>query len=278
MNTDIAVMVGRIGRNAISNQIAHHFGAQELACFLQPRHRLKDNTRILNFGRSDVPVWYHEALSRGCRFINHPHAVGLSVNKIKTFRALDGANVPTLAWTNNRAVAQMWLSAGDTVIVRHTATGSKGRGLEVVKPADATPRIPAAPLYTKYYDKTHEYRVFVVGKEAVFLVEKKMYSPERQKKENVLTDQVIRNHERGWFFSIYDLTCDRGTGREVLQKLAVDGAGALGLDFCALDIVAKHSDKGVLLDARICETNTAPSLTGKTTWAKVTTALELYMR
>ena len=69
-------------------------------------------------------------------------------------------------------------------------------------------------------------------------------------------DSNIRSHDRGWVFSRYDVL-----DFPEIRQLGIDAVWAVGLDFGAVDILAIVDD-GVLVDAVVCEVNSAMGMEG----------------
>lgn len=202
---------------------------------------------MLNWGCSVVPEW-----NDNVSWINNPEAVIGAVDKLRTFLILGEFNVPTLKHTNNKTDAQQWVDNGRAVFVRHKLNGHSGQGIELI----TNGTVPEAPLYTRNFPKSHEYRVHVFRGEILDLVEKKATSLEANRK--------VRTHDNGWVFAHSELTCDRLEYRHVLETTARNAIDALSLDFGAVDILVRHRDDDYHSLA-VCEINTAPNITAPTT-------------
>jgi glutathione synthase/RimK-type ligase-like ATP-grasp enzyme len=201
--------------------------------------RLRDSV-VINWGRSDLVV-----RGRVRRVINKPEAVRRAANKIETFRTLSMAGVPTVDWTTDRSVAMGWLD-NDLVYCRTIATGSQGVGIVVVGQDDLT--MPYAPLYTKGFNKTHEYRVHVAFGRVIDYSKKK-------RRDGVTGSSYIKNSANGWVF------CRDGVDLpSEVASASIKAVAALGLDFGALDVLYKERDD----KAAILEVNTSPGIEGST--------------
>jgi len=100
------------------------------------------------------------------------------------------------------------------------------------------------PLYTQYVKKKKEFRVHVVGGEAIDVQQKK-------KKTGSEVTTLIWNHDHDYVFCHNDVE-----EPEELRKLGVAAVAAVGLDFGAVDIIYnQYQDKCYVL-----EVNTAPGL------------------
>ena len=200
---------------------------------------------ILNWGCSQDP--YNGDLMLH-QWINHPASVREAQNKLSTLHQLSAAGVPTLEFTTGRGVARVWLADGSTIMVRHLLRASQGRGIEIL--SDPKQQIPEAPLYTRYFKGTHEYRIHVVGGQVVDKQEKRR----RREHEGEILNE-IRNLANGWVFCHEDVNPP-----ECVLDASIRAVAALGLDFGAVDI---KCNKGGTRCA-VMEVNTAPGLEGTT--------------
>lgn len=254
----ITVLRMRKGVAGVGRKLARHFNANEVTCNFRPKVRIPDNSFVLNYGRSAWPIWYLDARERGVVILNTPTAVGNSVDKRLTLELLSTRGVPTLDWSTDRTVAEEWAAEGHAVVVRHQVKGKKGNGIELVS---GTADVPDAPLYTKHYEKTHEFRVHIVNGEVIDYVQKKRMG---KKKRDALgltdNDMLVRNHKRGWVFAHNDIIVS-----DIVKRIALDATKALGLDFAGIDVLAKVED-GNVVDAVVCESNSAPGMSSTTTF------------
>ena len=198
---------------------------------VRTRFRPRPQDIILNWGYhagpfTDLPV----------RWLNRPQAVAVARDKLATFVALDG--VPTVEWTTDREVAQSW---GATVYVRHSRTGQGGSGIEVVREGP----LPRAPLYTKKFRATHEYRIHSFGSHCYV---------SKKRRRNGAEQHDVRNHANGYVYCTNNVEAPSS-----VLLTATMARMALGLDFCAVDILCTDSE-----EARVLEVNTAPGLEGST--------------
>jgi glutathione synthase/RimK-type ligase-like ATP-grasp enzyme len=194
---------------------------------------------VLNWGNTTAPV------NRLTQYINHPSAVNIARNKLSTFQRLKDNNFTQMPeFTTNKDVAQQWLNERHKVVVRQSLTSYGGRGIVVVKPGET---LPDAPLYTKYFKKTHEYRVHVFNGQVIDFTEKK----HEQGVEPA--NPYIRNHDNGWVFCRENVVLPDNVKAAAIRAVAI-----LGLDFGALDVGEK--------DGNVClfEINSAPGVEGTT--------------
>lgn len=201
-------------------------------------------THIINWGSSkDRRV--------GATYINEPAAVCVAGNKKATFLAFKEAGVPRPDFTSDKSVAQDWLLAGDSVVVRKLLRASAGRGIVLVHPDDSAEQtLPNAPLYVKYTKKLEEYRIHVVRDSVIDVQQKKR----RHDCPDERVDWQIRNHANGFIFARENVDAP-----EAVQRAAVDAVRALKLDFGAVDI-GWHKNGGPM----VYEVNTAPGIEGTT--------------
>lgn len=267
MNHDVVVLRARKGVPGIGRKIARHFGANEVTAGHRPNIKIRDGAVVINYGRSVKPIWMDDLINRGGTLLNNPSAVRDSVDKIRTLRILDMYGVPCLKTTTDPQVVWKSLSSTRRIewLARTTATGRQGKGIvPIYGGTEYGPEgdiFPDAPLYTEFYDKTHEFRVHVFRGEVIDYVQKKRMG---RKKLDALgrdnADMLVRNHKRGWVFAHNDIIRD-----PIIEQLGVGAAKALGLDYAGIDILAKIED-GVIKDAVVCESNSAPGMSSATTF------------
>jgi glutathione synthase/RimK-type ligase-like ATP-grasp enzyme len=204
-------------------------------------------TTVLNWGSSAVHF-------RTANIINKPEAVSSASNKLTTLLKLKEAGVPVPDFTTDPNVAKSWLDRDYKVVCRHKLSSHSGIGIEIVRPGG---RIPYAPLYTKYTKKHEEYRVHVFGNQVIDIVEKR-------KRNGGEADSLIRTHSNGWVF------CRDGVyPADGLKAAAIKAVSVLGLDFGAVDVIARDGKFWIL------EVNTAPGLEN-TTLRKYVDAIRNY--
>ena len=179
---------------------------------------------------------------------NHPNAVAIAGNKLKTFLCLDQiVNIPD--YTTDIAEAKEWLNAGTAIVERHTLTGHSGQGVRIVVFDEELD--PKAKLYVKYIKKEQEYRLHVFDFD-VFFIQRKARALD------VPDDQVnwqVRNHANGFIYANQNVELP-----DVAKEMAIEAIQTLGLDFGAVDLIynARQNKFYVL------EVNTAPGLFGTT--------------
>lgn len=205
----------------------------------------------VNWGASVVahkPKWL---------LINRPESVGLAVNKRRTFEALRAGGVHTPDWTLEKKEAEQWLSDKCWVVCRTILTGTKGAGIVVVSPKE---KLVDAPLYTKFLRRPREFRVHVWRAKTILYTQKKRRNGY---KENVAFSPWVRNLGSGWIYCPV-----HATYHPSVDALAHKAIATLGLDFGAVDII-RHKDVDYVL-----EVNTAPGVSGASTFAAYSNALK----
>jgi len=226
--------------------------ARSLSCFRIDGSKKVYDAHIINWGRSDL----HINGSRN-RIINSPQAVGLAANKIETFKTLTRDGVACVDWTLDKEQARQWLDDGHIVYARTNVNGSSGDGIVIVGQDDL--HFPSARLYTKGFNKTHEYRVHVAFGSVID------YSKKR-KRNDIAVNPYIKNFDSGWVF------CRDGVALpESVSDTCIAAIDSLGLDFGALDVLYKERDNQV----KVLEVNTAPGIEG-TTLTKYTEAFKIH--
>lgn len=189
-------------------------------------------------------------------------SVATSVNKVRTFEAIELATIPTMDNSNPLFYIPKWATSVDEFrrkcpevstsagfIMRTTATGHSGIGTYFVQNLDDEDQLDAdIVLVQKYITKAHEYRVHVVAGEVIDVQEK------RRRTDTEVSSDKIRSHSNGWVFC-------RG-GVEVsdrVKEAAVFVVNSLGLDFGAVDIMTLSNGSPFVL-----EVNSAPGLSETT--------------
>jgi glutathione synthase/RimK-type ligase-like ATP-grasp enzyme len=181
-------------------------------------------------------------------WLNPPNAVNTAANKLLCFQALREAEVPTVQWTTEQDKVYEWLHDGHRVFARTVLRGSRGQGIHLVEPLG---EVPNAPLYTRNFPKTHEFRVHVAGSQVIDFVEKKA-------KSDAIVDRAVRNHAGGWVFAHDDLA----TTSSAFTDMAVSAVDACGLDFAGVDILAileEGTGTRKVKRAVVCEVNSSPA-------------------
>jgi glutathione synthase/RimK-type ligase-like ATP-grasp enzyme len=189
------------------------------------------------------------------KMLNKPSAVARASNKLTTLRVLKDAGIPVPDFTTDKAAARAWQQDGFRVLCRTLLNSHSGKGIVIAQPEDS---LVSAPLYTKYTNKDYEYRIHVFNGHVIDICEK------RKRNGEETTNNLIRTLSNGWVF------CREGVNlSEAAKSRSIKAVQALGLDFGAVDLIARGSHHWVL------EVNSAPGLQG-TTLEKYTEALRSY--
>lgn len=200
----------------------------------------KSSRIVINWGSSGVDY------EGGCRIINHPVAVHLASNKIRSLMAFEVCDVPHPEFTQERAVAEGWIDQGYRVMCRTLLSAHSGQGIVV---AGSHSELVDAPLYTRYIRKQKEFRVHVFDSKIIDIQEKRRSSSADSH------HPYIRNHANGYVFCRGDIE-----EPDDLGGVAISAVSALGLDFGAVDVIWNEAqDKCYVL-----EVNTACGLEGST--------------
>lgn len=226
---------------------------------------------VVNWGGSRVPDW---AAGRDVRYLNNPTAVRRKVSKVGQIQRFVAAGVPTFEVTTERRTAQQWLRDGQRVLGRADG-GFGGRGIVVYE--GGRELVEEHDFYSRYFAKTHEYRVHVFAGQVIDLVQKKKRAGVGEGR--TLTERVVRSWDNGWIFAHNDLHLP-GDSRVRIGRAAVDAVRAVGLDFGAVDVLADFGprDGGRLRELAVCEVNSAPGLENTATIKAYATAIEAVYR
>ena len=290
MKRDLAVLRIRKNVPGVGRKVARAFDAQEVVCGHMPTNPLKDGTVVLNYGRSTLPIWFaHAARAQGVTILNRPDAVKKSVDKRTCLELMERNGIPALEMTEDKEVAAGWITKGHNVIIRHIVNGKQGKGVELFDTMgeldsfdDIMAELPDAPMYTKFYDKTHEFRVHVFQGKVIDLVQKKRMGRKKLAARGIgEVNDVARNHKQGWVFAHNDLICDypdgdgdADNGRSEIEQIGLRATEAVGLDYCGVDILAIFDNNNTFVGAVLCETNSAPGMSSPTTFKAYTDAIE----
>lgn len=191
--------------------------------------------------------------------LNHPDITKVLSCKKRFFEHVaseDGAEIYIPEYTSDRGIAGAW---GTDVVVRATTVGSGGDGITIVGVGG---EIPVAPLYTKYYKKTDEFRLHMVNRNQQKMdgvarvaeclhIQKKVFVKTEERPEPL--NWQIRNHTQGFIFQTV-----QEAPKAVLEASLKVMECFPNLDFAALDVIYhKPTDLALVLEG-----NTAPGLEG----------------
>lgn len=210
--------------------------AKELATYLNIK-RLKQQTNFRPRPSDIIINWGMPKIKLNARYLNPLSAISIATCKLKTLQTLKSASIPTPEFQTTKPTEGKWVAR--TLLSSHS-----GQGAIVANAAE----LPDAPLYTKYIPKDAEYRVIVVGNQAVDIKQKlkrRDYEGERR--------PYIWSCDTGYVFARnVDIP-------EHLAELGISAIQALGLKYGAVDIITKNGEFFVL------ECNSAFGLQGTTT-------------
>lgn len=207
--------------------------------------------QVRKHGTFDLIInWGSAARRFDCDYINAPEAVVRSSNKLSSLESFKEMEVPAPDYTTDMDTARAWLDDGHVVVERKYLRAHSGRGIRIVS-ADNGGVLQAAPLYTKYVKKAHEFRVHVFRGEVIDASQKK----KRQEVDNEDVNYQVRAARNGWVFCR-----DNVVVPEVVLDAGVRAVQAVGLDFGAVDIGWNEKRQ----EPCVYEVNSAPGVQGTT--------------
>jgi glutathione synthase/RimK-type ligase-like ATP-grasp enzyme len=223
---------------------------------------------------TDEPLWGYPVFNWGNTrlatalrlnpVINTTEAVIRAVSKVETARLLEEAGIPCVKITQDVSRVSKWLGKGRRVFARRDGLSS---GLGIREVLSGGP-VPQADFYSRYYPKTHEYRIHIFDGQVIDITEKRA-------QRLAAVNRIIRTHDNGWVYA-HELSV---TNTESLGTIAKQAVAALGLTFGAVDILATLSNgvPRIVSNAVICEVNTAPGLENQATINAYSTAIKRYI-
>jgi hypothetical protein len=113
-----------------------------------------------NYAMYDTVINYGSSINfKFNKVINKPAAVAICVNKLSTFKRLEGkCNV--IPYTKDIKVARNWGKDDGIVVARANETGSQNSGMTMCTTEEEFTGAPAK-FWTKYFNHTYELRVNV---------------------------------------------------------------------------------------------------------------------
>lgn len=232
-------------------------GADCVKVYPDRNYQPRADDLIIGWGSGDWPAWRRAADRTEATWLNPSDKIIHSVNKQTTFSLFNAAHIPCPEYTSRSSIARRWLLEGHTVLARQEIEGRDGSGLVVMESGED---LVEANLYTKYQEKTAEYRVHVFTGEAFWAQERVPIEEEANSFYRENPDQRIRVSKNGWTLYIANRTCPRSC-----FLVAIQAVSALGLDFGAVDIGYNSRNNQVC----VYEVNTAPELSDRTCSAYV---------
>lgn len=206
------------------------------------KYRQREGDLIINWGASDC-------LFNGRRVANQPDAIEPASNKLKFFQLAKEAGV---------SIPRFWTRAEDIpedafpIMCRTKLQAHSGDGIVVAERRD---QLVAAPLYTQYMKKKHEFRIHLLrrpgGGTSIITIQRKA-------KRNDVADAnfMVRNLANGFVYVVEDEI----EAYPVVQEEAKKALEATGLAFGAVDVIWNEYQK----KAYVLEINTAPGLEART--------------
>lgn len=231
----------------------------------RPFFRGNSSPMVLNWGSTRHPQWLEDPRFRLTpNFVNHGENVKKAIDKLAFFQHASRINgIPLLKWTDSKEQALKWITKEKPVFCRTRLDGSSGRGIVFARTPE---QLVEAPLYTRYYPKSHEFRVHVFNGEVIDFTQKKLRGGADVRSSS---NSVVRSLDNGWVHTHGSLDLgesDRGKVGFSCNSLIL----GLGLHFGAVDVLAildPPSPDGTrsLKSFVICEVNTGPGLENKVT-------------
>ena len=215
-------------------------GHNVLRVYPDRAYRVREDDLIISWGSSKIPRW-------GQTNLNKPDRVSLAANKLFSLLSFYRDGVSTLPYTTEISIAREWINEGYKAFCRTLLTGHSGNGIVVANTQD---ELVVAPLYTKGFNKTNEYRVHVWG-DGVLDVQ------EKRKREGTggRSSHNVWNHGNDFIFARNDINVPT----KALEQ-SILAVRSLGLDFGAVDVGHNRNTDQVA----IFEVNTAPGICGTT--------------
>lgn len=232
----------------------------------RPYFRGNSSPMVLNWGSTVHPRWLEDARFRlEPVFVNHADNVQKAINKLSFFQCASGVDgVPLPKWTDSREKARSWVEKGKPVICRKRLDGSSGQGIVLAKTVD---ELIEAPLYTRYYPKTHEFRVHVFNGKVIDFTQKRLRGGKDARSDS---NTLVRSLDNGWVHAHGNIDLDISE-RERVGNACIASISGLGLHFGAVDVLAILNPPADVGTARtlksfvICEVNTGPGLENSVT-------------
>ena len=244
----------------------------------RPYFRGNSSPLVVNWGSTVHPHWLEDPRFRLKPLIlNAGDCVKEAIDKRAFFQKaskIDG--VPLLRWTTERERATKWFCKGHKVICRTSLNGSSGKGIVLVSPevggsepprdggtAENGSTLLEAPLYTRYYPKTHEFRVHVFNGRVIDLTQKR-FKGGADARSQAGDRTVVRSHDNGWVHTHDNIDLIPSDAEE-MGASCVKLVSGFGLVFGAVDVLAllfPPDSDGLrrLKNFCICEVNTGPGL------------------
>ena len=204
-----------------------------------PDYRIKSNEWIINWGNGNFRAERQDDVVN-TKVINSARKVCYCINKLDFFRILEDEDVVIPRWTTRSDIARKWVSEGTPVYCRGDIEGRDGRGIQI---ATTSKEIIPAHLYTAKIESDQEFRVHVFKHKPIFDLIKRHHKPTKE-------NNLVRSGSNGWNYH-RDITLP-----DIAHQEAIKTSKALGMDFCAVDILWNSKTR----IATVLEANSAPEL------------------
>ena len=143
-------------------------------------------------------------------------------NKLYQYQWLTNHGIPTVEYTTKESAAKKW-NKTDVVIARQFINGQDGSGIVLI-PVKSEEPWPEAKVYTKYKEKTHEYRVTIFQDKVLTILEKR--------RKNGFAPSPIRTTGNGYILTRHNVVEPPGI-RELAQSLCYTNRSDIkGVDIC----------------------------------------------
>jgi glutathione synthase/RimK-type ligase-like ATP-grasp enzyme len=211
------------------------------------------NHLIINFGNHNKPNW----AKNGAKILNHWDKISESSNKLTCLNKLKEAGVRTPEFTTDIEVAKQWIKDENIVFCRKLLNSSCGKGIVVARKVE---ELVAAPLFCKYVNAKHEFRIHVYNdgiNEPIIFDAVQKRRKEGFKEGNVENPDanLIRSHNNGHIFCRENLIIPDDVKNQVRKAIK-----AAELNFAGVDIRFKEKTS----EAYVLELNSAVGLEATT--------------
>lgn len=218
------------------------------ATILNRDSRPRRDRMVTAWGSHEVPSWASRV-----NWLNHPTVTPLVSNKMNWAQVVQSANISpyNLDFTMNIDQAREWASEQGTKVVCRTLTkSSKGKGIVIARNAD---QVVKAPLYSRYFRKTSEYRImYAPYAGAAFCYSKRRPNGVEMDRDSLL----IRSRDSGYISQAEEFIRLPYAIEWAVDNTAIYLQDHYGLRYAAYDVAYnKHTDTACIIEA-----NTAPAL------------------
>jgi len=213
---------------------------------LYPTSRPRRGRVCHAWGVSAIPDWAHRV-----KWINHPAATKLVSDKKNWANFCGQLDTPyALDFTEDKEVAQRWAAEkGTKVVCRTLLNASSGKGIVIARNSE---QVVDAPLYSRYFKKTSEYRIIYSHALGHVMVASK------RRPQGVEMDRdelLIRSLDSGYVYQTEAWGSIPSCVRSAVSNMS-HHLKCKGLELLAYDVVYNSETN----EAKIVEANTAPGL------------------